>query len=422
MCSIRLKMLIPITILFFFSLGNLFSQDFSKFTEKSMLGLKKQIDTQKIYEEMPENIPSVCLLSFEGIGGINNDLLETVTTEMKKQMVLTSSFKPISMTKWLDGEYSENRASSIFSLLTVLRNKKYPIILRSILKPKLIRVGNKYVVLLNLYNLKNEKYPLKTLRILDSASEKELSEGIKNCLLDLKSLYEERKDGNKKRIAILPFEITCRTLAEQKNGNFDFIKTSFSEQEGVELKETDDFFSEIFAYQAECTGLFNSIATSNIKEYAKASNSVGNANYAVKCKIELTNKINVINLKLQECETGKNIGEYKFFTEKLDIETIWKINNHFLKEISKAIFTENKYISIEKIEEPNRAFYINGMFAGKNTLENIPIPKENIKIKTGTFMEADKDDEKSLFIYMEKNRIEIFKGRKGEFVWNLLEK
>nr|MBP3282880.1 hypothetical protein [Treponema sp.] len=416
-----IKKIFLATIFLYFSLGNSLSQDFSKLAEKSVLGLKKQIDTQKIYEEMPENIPSVCLLAFDGVGGINNDLLEKVAAELKKQMVLTSAFKPISMTKWLDGEFSGEKSSSIFQFFSVLRNKRYPINLRLVLKPELIRIGSKYLVLLTLYNFENENYPLKALRITDS--EKELPKAIENCLLDLKKLNEIKKD-RKKRIAILPFEINCRTLAEQKNGDFDFIKTSFSEQEGVELKEEDDFFSDIFSYQTECTGLFNSISMSNIKEYTKAPSAVGieNADFFVKGKIQLTDRINLIDLRLVNCETGKSAGGYKYFTEKLDIDTIWKFNNHFLSEICKTVFGEDEYVSIEKIEEPNRAFYINGMFIGRDRLANIPIPKKNLKIKTGTYMEADKDDEKSLFIYMEQNRIEIFKGRNGEFVWNLLEK
>lgn len=418
----NIRTLITAIIFLYFPSGNLLAQDASKYTEKSMCGLKKQIDTQKMYEAMPESIPSVCLLSVEGLGGLGAEFIETVQIEVKRQMVLTSAFKPISMTKWLDGEFSDSRTQSIFHFINLLRKKRYPVGVKCVLKPKAIRCGNRYLVLLNLYRLNNGGYPLKALRIMES--KKELPEAVANCLFDLRKLYDAGNTIDKKKIAIMPFEVICRTLAEQKNGDFDFIKTSFSEQEGVELKDSDDFFSEILAYQAECTGLFNSAPIAGIKEYAKSAESVssGNADYMVKGRIQLTDRINLIEVKLINCETGKNIGTYRYFTEKSDIETLWKINNYFLKEICGSVFSADKYVLFEKIEAPNRGLYIGGMFAGKNDLDNIPLPKQNLRIKTGSFMKSDEDDNKSLFIYIEKNRTEIFKGRQGEYVWNLLEK
>ena len=417
-----MKIIIPLTIFVYFSLGNLFPQDVSKYTEKSMYGLKKHIDTQKMYEAMPESIPAACLLAVDGLGGVEADFLEESGIELKKQMVLTSTFRPVLMTKWLDGEFSADKSSSIFQLLSILRKKRYPVSLRTMLKPKVLRCGGKYIILLNLYGLNNDRYPIKALRIMDS--KKELPEAMENCLLDLRRLYDEKKGGGRKRLAVMPFEITCRTLAEQKNGDFDFIKTSFSVQEGVELKDSDDYFSELFAYQAECTGLFNSLAMTNIREYSRQPSSVGsvNADYIVKGKIQLTDRINLIEIKLVNCESGKIAGTYRYFTQKADIETLWKINNRFIKEICGVVFSADKYVPVEKIECQGRAFYAGGMFAGRNVLEDYSVAKENLKIKTGSFMKADSDDGKSLYIYIEKNRMETFKGREGEFVWNLLEK
>ena len=130
---------------------------------------------------------------------------------------------------------------------------------------------------------------------------------MRYILVDLLALTKEGVEP-KIKLAIEPFTINNRTLIEQKTGEFDFIATSFSSHEGIEIKNTDDYFSELFAYQAQCTGMFHTTTTQNIQEYIdddgeKNTFYYGHADYLVQGNIVLSNKLNIITIQLIDVDT-----------------------------------------------------------------------------------------------------------------------
>lgn len=390
------------------------------------------IDVQEYYDDLSEMIPAVILFFPDCTSGVSGAMLENFYNELKLQMVLNSYFKPVSMSKYLDGKYSEKKEKNLFQFFYGIKNERYQVNLKGICKPKIFKCGNNFIVYIAIFPFDNEGYPISSLRIIKT--EKEIKSAALNCLVELNSLMQKH-ELRKIKIAVNPFEISCRTLVEQKSGEFDFIKISFSNQEGIELKESDDFFSYVFSHQATATGLYSANPMGMIPEYVNgtvASPAVSNyADYIINTKLVLSDKMNIINMNLVKADSGVIVKTEKYFTKKIDIEELWKFTNYFLAEITKSVCSEKNYKLLNNISASGKAFYKDGMFIGWNLLDNFPIPAEKTIINSGTAMTSDinnnpknyysnKNDD--LFVFADSDGIKIFRGREGAYVWNLLEK
>lgn len=393
---------------------------------------KNVIDMQGYYDDLSEMIPAVILFFPDCTAGVSSDMLENFYTELKLQMVLNSYFKPVSMSKYLDGKYSEKKEKNFFQFFYGIKNERYQVNLRGICKPKIFKCGSNFIVYIAIFPFDNGGYPITSLRIIKT--EKEIKSAVLNCLMELNSLMQKH-DLRKIKIAVNPFEISCRTLVEQKTGEFDFIKTSFSNQEGIELKEADDFFSYVFSHQATATGLYSANPMGILPEYvngAVISSAVSNyADYIINTKLVLSDKMNIINMNLIRSDSGVMVKTVKYFTKKIDIEELWKFTNYFLAEITKSIYSEKNYKLLNSIPFRGKAFYKGGMFIGWDSIDNFPIPAEKTIINTGTTMISDinnnpdnyySNKNADLFVFVNNNELKIFRGREGAYVWNLLEK
>lgn len=394
--------------------------------------LKKEINLQATYDDISDSVPAVVLLQPECTSGVPAKLVGYVSEEIKNQMILSSCFKPVSMSKWLDSRYMESKARSVFQFVGDLRGERYSVKLKGICKSSVFKCGKNYILHIAVYPFSNGGYPVSAMRIFKSA--KDIPKVVQYCLLDVSNLFGNIPKARKK-LAVAPFEISCRTLVEQKSGEFDFIKTSFSMQEGIEVKEGDDYFSRIFAYQAETTGLFNASPLSNMADYVRttvsASSVQGYADYLVKGTVVLSNKMNIITVSLVKPDTGKTVWSSKYFTKRLDLQEIWKFNSFFLCEIAKVIYASDEYVILNGLSAPGKGFYMNGMFAAWDKMEALPIPARKLVVNTGTMLESDSVLDSSVghskknrdfFVYVNNKETEVFTGREGEYAWNLLEK
>ncbi|MBQ8680189.1 MAG: hypothetical protein IJ530_10565 [Treponema sp.] len=393
---------------------------------------KNVINMQEYYDNLSEMVPAVIFLSPDCTTGVSDEMLENFFTELKLQMVLNSYFKPVSMAKFLDGKYTEKKERNLFQFFYGIKGERYQVNLRGILKPKIFKCGNNYIVYIALLPFDSSGYPITSLRIIKT--EREMKDAVANCLFELNSLMQKHNSG-KVKLAVNPFEISCRTLVEQKTGEFDFIKTSFSNQEGIELKETDDMFSYILAHQATATGLYSATPLGMIPEYVTGKSTSASisaqADYLINTKLVLSDKMNVITLSLIKADSGVLVKTAKFFTKRLDIDEIWEFTNYFLAEITKSIYSEKNYRLLSDISIKGKAFYKDGMFIGWDSIGNFPIPAEKTIINTGTMATSDinnnpnnyysnKNDD--LFVFVNNDEVKIFRGREGAYVWNLLEK
>lgn len=426
------KKLFCILLSCFFT-GSLISEDYPIIKGKKFLFFsQKIIDLQTAYNELTETTPAIILLKTEGTTGVPSDVIDSVYTEIKQKMVINSVFKPVSMTKWLDAKYNEKKEKNLFVFFDQLKSERYQTSIKGICKAKVFKIGKQYILYMAIMPFDNKGYPITSVRIVKS--EKDLSDAIDKELKELSLLMKNRIRG-KIRLAIAPFEISCRTLVEQKAGEFDFIKTSFSNQEGIEIKETDDYFSYILSHQAAATGLFSASPVGLIGEYSNTfvnSKSIsGYADYFVKCKLILSDKNNIVTLSLIKADNGAFVRTSRYFIEKLTAEELWKLNNYFITEICKSVYKDSEYKILDNVVFYGKGFYKNGMFIGWNKLDGYPIPAARQIINTGTMMESDISSNQNnnfsrsnqdLYVYVNNDELEVFRGREGAFIWNLLEK
>lgn len=413
--------------------GTLFSADLSP-----ILGIfkGKNVDMQEMYDDMSELVPAVVYLEPDYTTGVKNEFASILNEELKNQMILSQTFKPVSMEKWLVSKYGNKKALSIFQLISDLKSERYPLNLSGIFKSYIYKVGKQYVIKLSVFPFEKNGYPVSSVRIVKSDSD--IKKAVGYLLLDLANLISnpDGKKQHKIKLAVAPFSIDCRTLIEQKTGEFDFIATSFSNQEGVELKDSDDYFSELFSYQAQCTGLFEAANTQNISEYISEGMTssgafAGNADYLVRGKIILSNKLNLITLQLYNANTGKLVRTTRHMTKTLTLQNIWDFNYMFISDFSRILFDKNEVKILDYIDNRGKFFYMNGMFAGFDKISNIPIRSGKTIINTGNSLSSDyslnpniinERDNNDYFIFTNNDEILIYKGREGAYVWNLLEK
>lgn len=425
-----IKKMLCTSVIFVIFTGALFADDGNSFFS---IFAGKKIDMQIIYDNMSELVPIVGYMRPEYTTDIDLEFATAVDSEIKNQMIMTSTFKPVSMVKWLTSKYGQNKASSIFDFIKELNEERYPVNVMGIYKPYIYKVGNEIVIKISVFPFSKGGYPISAVRIVKS--EKEMKEAIPYLLSDLSKLLKVQNEQFAK-LAVEPFKINCRTLIEQRTGEFDFITTSFSNQEGVEIKSTDDYFSELFSYQAQCTGLFAATTTKNIDEYISKDtlwNTAysGYADYVVRGDITLSNRFNILTLQLINARTGQLVRSTKHITKSFTLEDIWNYNYMFISDFCKVLFNQQDVKFIENIDNEGKYFYMNGMFAGFDSIENVPIRAGKTIINTGTKFASDvsinpnlvnEKNNKDYYIYTNNDKVFIYKGREGAYVWNLLEK
>lgn len=393
----------------------------------------EHIDMQEVYDNMSELIPVVVYLEPEYSSAVEHTVVSTLYDELKTQMITGSVFKPVVMDTWLASAYGERKATSIFQFISELQAERYPVNLLGVCKSYVYKVGNKYVIKISVYPFDRTGYPVSAMRIIQT--EADISEAVSYLLYDAAALLKEQQT-NAIRLAVEPFEIHCKTLVEQKTGEFDFIATSFSTQEGVEIKDSDDYFSELFSYQAQCTGLFCAATTQSIDEYivhsaAESTAYASAADYVVRGDIILSNKFNVVTMDLLNARTGRMVKSAQYITESLSLQEILNSNYRFISDFCMEIYTEDEVKIIDRIDDAGRFFYMNGMLAGFDSIQHIPVRAGKTIIHTGTYLTSDVSlnpdnltdtDNRDFFIYTNNDTVLIYKGREGAFVWNLLEK
>lgn len=389
-------------------------------------------ELQERYDSLPDMTVSLCMLHVRKAADVPEKTALEFENEVKKQMVLTGYFKPVSLDKWLAVKYGKIKADSVFSFVEDLASERYPINMGGICEPSLFKSGKRYVVNIKIYPFSQKGYPLEAVRIVESRGK--IRSMVTGCLSDLKQLYDGRTwYGKKTRIAVAPFEIDCKKLIEQHSGEFEFIKTSFSEEEGVTIKETDDYFSHICSYIFNTTGIFSSVSLGGISDYVipYAGGSGTSAEYLVKGKIQLTDKMNIYYIDLYNAETGKLIKRFSTVSTVFTLEEMWRIFSIMAQNICAYTCGSGNYAVLPEIRQKGRCFYIDGLFAGWERTGGLPMLKGRHIIRTGTYICADivnnpendmKKDNKDVFINMTDEKTWVFIGRQGEYVWNLLGK
>lgn len=408
--------------------GTLFSIDLKLLNNK-----KNEITIQELYNNISEATPALIYLGAQVTSGVSFETTNIVEQEIQNQMILMELFKPVSMKKHLDSKYGNKKFNSFFNFFDTLSTERYSINVQGFFKTKIYKIGTETVVKITIYPFHLRGFPITSIRIIKN--ENEIQKAIQHSLQDLKILYDNYT-LKKLKIIVTPFEIDCKTLIEQKTGEFDFISTSFSNQNGVELKNTDDFFSEIFAYQTQCSDLF-SVATINcVSDYVEMPKNINQlyshkADFLVKGKVLLSNKYNIVTIDFYDNSNGKQIFTKKYISKTLNLKELWNSNYEIISEFCKKVINSNEIRILENISNNGKYFYINNMFCGFDEIKNFPIKIGKTVIHTGNNISSDfslnpnylyEKNNNDFFIYTNNDEIQIYKGREGAYLWNLLAK
>lgn len=428
--KIKVNKKLLLTIFSFLLMGALFAGQ-PKFDLKTLF---TGPDLAAAYSELPETTPIVAVLPPEGTSGVEESFLENLFQEILYNMIVDGSFKPGAINKWLSTTYGTKNIKSIFELTNDMSRYQLPPFFYGICKSSAYKVGEKYVINITIYSLLKKGYPISAVRIIDSSVE--LHNAVKWAIQDL-SILANQMQFNKPRIVFAPFEIQCTTLIEQNSGIFDFIPTPYSNQLDIEMKATDDYFSSLLAYQTQISGLFNASLINPIKEIiptgsnANATDFKQYADYLVKGTVILSNKYDIIKINLINTSNGETVQTFNYISKTLSIQDLFSINYACVSDFCKTLLSPDEYVIIPELTKKDINFYLNDMYAGSNKLESFPIKPGKITIFTGDAYSSNitrnpnrnsKDNVNDIYIYTKNNKTQIFKGREGEYVWNLLEK
>jgi len=393
--------------------------------------------TQDMYDAISEITPAVCMLDVSATSAVSDELREEFSDQLNRVMTASGLFKPISMEKWLVSQYGIKKGKNIFTLMSDLKAERYPVMLDAVCKSYLMKNGDWYAMYIELMPFDMNGYPLMAMRIFKKPSQ--IPELIMACLNDLGVLYKNDSwSKGKKRIAVAPFTIECRKMVGQKSGEFEYITTSFTDQDNVTIRDSDDYFSRLFSYVFTTTGMFSCCSLGDIPEYTgSAGADATNADYLLRGRVQLTDEVNIYYIDFINLQTNATIRSARFFTSDFSMEGTWRLIHDVLSVFCDDTLPKNSFGIIPPITAASQGFYVDNMFAGWDTLDEFPLARGKHRIQAGTYT-APYDDipedpaagqtksgeasiVKNYFVYVD-TRTWLFKGKDGEYVWNLLEK
>jgi hypothetical protein len=407
------------------------------------LGLKDKKDvivitqTQDAYDALSEITPAVCMLDVSATSAIPDGMQDEFADQINRLMTMSGMFKPVSLEKWLVSQYGIKKTRNTFTLMNDLKSERYPVMLDALCKPYLLKNGEWYVMYIELMPFDLNGYPLMALRIFKKPAQ--MPELIQACISDLAVLYKNKTwSAGRKHIVVAPFTIECRKMVGQKSGEFEYITTSFTEQDGVTIRVTDDYFNRLFAYVFTTSGMFSCSPLGDIPEYAGSGNADSSvADYLLRGRVQLTDEVNIYYVDFVNLQTNTTIRSARFFTSDFSLNGTWKLIHDILAVFCGDVLPKESFGFIPTITAPSQGFYIDNMFTGWDTLEEIPLARGKHRIMAGTYTapypdfsetvstsetkSADAINIRNYFVYVD-TRTWLFKGKDGEYVWNLLEK
>lgn len=414
------------------------STSFAKDAEEFITAIsKEEIPIQEKYDSLSEVVPAYVMLQCEGSSMISQEILDSFQDKLNRAFVNTEKMKPVLLDKWLINKYGLDKAKNIHDFTNVLLDERYPCLVVGTCQPFIFKVSEGYVVTLSFYKFTDGGFPIVTLRKIESLSE--CTSAINAMLNEYIKINETKNNSNhdKKRIIIKPFVLESRKYVGQTTGDFDYIPSTFIEQDGILIRSTDDFFSRMLQYALYSTQMTKVVSTQDLNKYVNTEyDTYSFADFYIEGRIQLTDQINVYHISLFDAKTNKLIKEVKYFTSDFSIDGIFKANNNIVFSLADFIFGKDKYGVCPDIKVPGQGLYLNNIYIGWDYLEKYVLPKGKHIIYTGDYITQDSNVEvknknkavdingnvyRSFFLYLDE-RNWLFRGKDGERVWNLLEK
>lgn len=428
------------TILFYFILFLICicSTPFMVFAEEaSAAANNRNVTTQAKYDSLSESVPGYIMLEAKGSSMISKDALDFLEDKVNRAMVYSSMLKPLSLNKWLIGKYGTTKAKNGQEFISVLAGENYPCLIYGVCQPYLFKTSDGFAITLSFYRFSDGGFPITVLRKLNDLDEVE--ETVTAMINEYNKILESKSDKlfTKKKIIIKPFTLEGRKYIGQTSGEFDYIPSTFIEQDGVTIHATDDFFSRILAYSLYATQMVKSVSCHDLEQYVNNEYSTYEyADYYIEGRIQLTDQINIYHISLVDARTNKQIKNVKFFSSDFSINGIWEVCNNIVYSLADGIFGKDNYGVCPDINIPGQGMYLNNILIGWDIYTKAILPKGKHIIYTGDYLKQDStviitnknkkvdingNVYRSFFVYLD-DRNWIFRGKDGERIWNLLEK
>lgn len=423
-------------IIFYIFFAHIFiaaSFSFEFFTKKT----EEEPDIQEKYKNLSDIIPAYIMMDAARTSSVSQELLEIIQDKIHKAMVNTEKIKPVSLDKWLIGKYGLTKEKNIHRFINSLAEERYGCNVVGVCCPYVAECGEGYVLMLSFYRFSDGGYPITVLRKIPSL--KYCLKAIDAMLLEYLDINESGSDKlyKKQKIVVKPFVLECRKYLGQDKGEFDYIPSTFIEQDGIVIRASDDVFSRLFEYSLNSTQMVSAMSTLNMNEYVEKNyKNFDFADFYIEGRIQLTDQINIYYINLVDAKTGKELKSVKFFTSDFSITGIWNANRNIIFSLADYIFGKNNYGVAPDITTPGEGLFLNNMYMGWDKLEKCVLPKGKHIVYTGDYYKAYSSVEiknknkysnikgnayRGFFLYLD-DRNWLFKGKDGERVWNLMEK
>ncbi len=405
--------------------------------DQLLMNKETEIPIQEKYDSLSELVPCFVMLQPNTTSSVPAYIAEEFQKVLYRAMVNTEKIKPVSLDKWLIGKFGLNKASNSKEFIYAISDERYPCIMAGVCQPFILKSSDGYVLILSFYKLSDNGFPIIVVRTVPSLSE--LPKIIAAMLNEYISISENKlfETGKKYKIIVKPFVLESRTYIGQSTGEFDYIPSTFIEQDGVTIKAEDDIFSRLFSYLLYTTEMVQAVPVNDLNQFVKVeSNSYEYADYIVEGRVQLTDQINIFHISLKNAKTNKLIKEVKFFSPDFTMGGLWDSYHNIIFSLADDIFGKDSYGVVPDIKTPGQGLFINNIFLGWDRLEKCVLPKGKHFIFTGDYYHPDSSMEikgkskavdingniyRSFFLYLD-DRNWIFRGKDGERVWKLLEK
>lgn len=425
-------------VLFFLSLF-ISSISYAAGLEEYQAFLAKENATpiQEKYDSLSEFIPGYIMLQSGTTSVIPVYIADEFQKCIYRTMVNTEKMKPVSMDKWLMNKYGLEKAQNSRDFIYTLADERYPCLVTGVCQPFIMKSSDGYMLMLSFYRFSDNGFPITVVRSVKSLNL--MAEALEAMLNEYNTIIENKITENikKYKIIVKPFVLESRTYIGQSSGEFDYILSSFIEQDGVTIKPEDDMFSRLFSYLLYTTEMVKAVSTIELEQFVKAdSNSYEYADYIVEGRVQLTDQINIFHISLKDAKNNKTIKEVKFFNPDFSLSGLWDSYHNIIYSLADYIFGKDGYGVVPDINTPGQGLFINNIFLGWDKLEKCVLPKGKHFIYTGDYLKPDSSMEikgrakavdingdiyRSFFLYLD-DRNWIFRGKDGERVWKLLEK
>jgi hypothetical protein len=384
-------------------------------------------DTQDSYAALAETVPALLVLPASAASPVAQETLHALEEALRRRLVADGKFRPVTMGKWLAASFSRRKAASAFAFLSALREERYSAPLLALCKPHVFGVPGFYGLHLNVFPLAGSLYPVSVLRFF--REDEDPAEVAAACLEELSARFLSASgEEGKKRVAVESFRLEFRKLLELESGEFEFIEAPLAVQNGLTLRETDDFFSLLVGYCLAATDMLKVMRLADFSDYARAEEAGReNADYLVRGRLQLSEEVNILYADVYAAGGGAKIFSVRHPFQGSGLKTVWEACREAASRIIEHLFPAQAFGRVPPLAAEGRGFFHNSMLIGQDSLEHYLLPRGMHEIRVGSYLReatAGKEEQTGaeVFYVLLDTESKIFRGRQGEYVWNLLKK